>query len=292
VRLVVQPERRGKISAIIRGVQEARHDILVLTDANAFLEPKALRALVACFADDHVGAVSGDVVLTGDRAALATSEDLYYGYERWLQKVESAVWTMVGVDGALYAVRRLSFRPAPADTILDDMAIPFEVVKAGQRVVFEPAARAIEAGSLSAMEEFWRKVRVVAGAVQFMTRVRRWRKLPFQFTFSLFSHKVLRWLTPLFLLSLLVSSLLLLGHRWVGLPALVVQLGFYGVGLLGCHAGLRRWKPIGLAHYFCLVQAGAAVGLVRGAMNRQSVRWQRFERGRVPGHGVSGEPAR
>jgi cellulose synthase/poly-beta-1,6-N-acetylglucosamine synthase-like glycosyltransferase len=292
VRLVVQPERRGKISAIIRGVQEARHDILVLTDANAFLEPKALRALVACFADDHVGAVSGDVVLTGDRAALATSEDLYYGYERWLQKVESAVWTMVGVDGALYAARRLSFRPAPADTILDDMAIPFEVVKAGQRVVFEPAARAIEAGSLSAMEEFWRKVRVVAGAVQFMTRVRRWRKLPFQFTFSLFSHKVLRWLTPLFLLSLLVSSLLLLGHRWVGLPALVVQLGFYGVGLLGCHAGLRRWKPIGLAHYFCLVQAGAAVGLVRGAMNRQSVRWQRFERGRVPGHGVSGEPAR
>lgn len=282
VRLLVQPERRGKISAVIRGAGEARHEVLVLTDANAFLESGAVRALVASFADPEVGAVSGDVVLTGERAALGTSEDLYYGYERWLQKVESAVWTMVGVDGALYAVRRSSFRPAPADTILDDMAIPLGVVEAGQRVVFEPAARAVEAGSLSAMEEFWRKVRVVAGAVQFMSRVRRWRDLPFQFTFSLFSHKVLRWLTPLFLLSLLVSSVLLLGHRWVGLPALVAQLAFYGVGLLGCHPGLRRWRPVGLVHYFCLVQAGAAVGLVRGAMNRQSVRWQRFERGRTP----------
>lgn len=292
VRLLVQPERQGKIAAVIRGAAEARHDILVLTDANAFLLPKALRALVASFADPSVGAVSGDVVLTGDRAALGTSEDLYYGYERWLQKVESAVWTMVGVDGALYAVRASLFRAPATDTILDDMAIPLGVVQGGRRVVFEPAARAVEAGSLSAMEEFWRKVRVVAGAVQFLSRVRRWRALPFQFTFSLFSHKVLRWLTPVFMLSLLVSSILLSGRR-LGLAALLVQASFYALGLLGGHAGLRRLRPIGLAHYFCLVQGAAAVGLVRGALNRQPVRWKRFERPHEVGHHrTTGEPAR
>ena len=278
VRLRVQPERRGKITAVIDGVALARHDVVVLTDANAFLAPNAIRSLVANFTDPDVGAVSGDVVLTGDRAALGTSEDLYYGYERWLQRIESDVWTMVGVDGALYAIRRSGFRPPPADTILDDMAIPLAFVEAGQRVVFEPAARAAEGGSLSAWEEFGRKSRVVAGAVQFLSRVHGWRRLPVQFTFSLISHKVLRWMTPLFLLSLLLSSLLLFEHPLIGLTAFLVQAGFYAIGLLGCHAALRRLPGVGLVHYFCLVQSGAAVGLVRGLMGRQSVRWQRVAR--------------
>jgi cellulose synthase/poly-beta-1,6-N-acetylglucosamine synthase-like glycosyltransferase len=290
LRVLVQPERRGKITAVIRGVAEARHEVVVLTDANAFLAANAVRALVANFADLEVGAVSGDVVLTGDRAALGTSEDIYYGYERWLQKVESSVWTMVGVDGALYAIRRAGFRPPPADTILDDMAIPLAYVEANQRIVFEPKARAIEAGSMSAREEFGRKSRVVAGAVQFLARVKRWRALPMQFTFSLVSHKVLRWLTPLFLLSLLVSSLLLREHPLIGLTAVVAQVAFYGVGLLGCHSWLRRLPGVGLVHYFCLVQAAAAVGLVRGFTGRQSVKWKRVERsGAVAGaHGGAG----
>ena len=229
--------------------------MIVLTDANAFLAPNAVRALVASFADPEVGAVSGDVVLTGDRAALGTSEDLYYGYERWLQKVESAVWTMVGVDGALYAIRRSGFRPPPADTILDDMAIPLAFVEAGQRVVFEPAARAIEAGSMSAMRGVRAQVarRGRRGAVP-RRASGSWRALPAQFTFSLISHKVLRWLTPLFLLSLLVSSLLLITHPIVGLSALLAQAAFYGIGLLGCHPRLRRLPGVGLVHYFCLVQ--------------------------------------
>jgi hypothetical protein len=119
---------------------------------------------------------------------------------------------------------------------------------------------------------------VVAGAVQFLARVKRWRALPMQFTFSLVSHKVLRWLTPLFLLSLLVSSILLLEHPLVGLSAFVAQAAFYGVGLLGCHPLLRRLPGLGLVHYFCLVQAGAAVGLVRGLLGWQSVKWRRVTR--------------
>src|SRR5690606_12851068 len=122
VKLLDFPERRGKIAAINDGIAAVTADVVVFSDANTFLEPAAIRTLVRNFADESVGAVSGDVILEGERAALAESEDLYYRYERWLQACESRVGTMVGVDGALYAIRRQLFVPPPADTILDDMA--------------------------------------------------------------------------------------------------------------------------------------------------------------------------
>lgn len=158
VRLVDLSRRRGKIGAINAGVHQVPNEagIIVFTDANAFLDRGALRALVSNFSDERVGAVSGDVVLVGDRAALAVSEDLYYHYERWLQHGESIIGSMVGVDGALYAIRRHLFVPAPPDTILDDVTIPMAIVRQGYRVVFESAARATEQGSLTAVEEFLR----------------------------------------------------------------------------------------------------------------------------------------
>ena len=277
VRLLGLPSRRGKISAVNAGVATCTSDILVLTDANAFMAPTALACLARNFADPRVGAASGDVVLTGERASLATSEDLYYGYERWLQQAESDVWSMIGVDGALYAVRRSLFVAQPPDTILDDMSIPMAAAAQGRRIVFEPEARAVEQGSFTAREEFARKTRVVAGAVQFLSRVPRWGDLRWSTRFALFSHKALRWLTPLFLILFYGSSASLIAYSpfrelfWM-------QSGAYLVGLLGCHPGLRRWPGVGLVHYFCLVQAGAAGGLLRGVLGRQRVTWERFGR--------------
>ena len=85
-------------------------DIVVFSDANTFLKTDAIRALVRNFADEDVGVVSADVALTGYRAALARSEDLYYRYERWIQKAESDIGSTIGADGALYAIRRELFR--------------------------------------------------------------------------------------------------------------------------------------------------------------------------------------
>ena len=277
VRLLSLPARQGKISAVNAGVATCTSDILVLTDANAFMAPNAIARLVRNFADPRVGAVSGDVVLTGERAALATSEDLYYGYERWLQRAESDVRSMIGVDGALYALRRSLFVAQPADTILDDMSIPMAAARQGRRIVFEPEARAVEQGSFTAREEFARKTRVVAGAVQFLSRISPWRDFAWSTRFALVSHKALRWLTPLFLFLFYGSSASLIAYSpfrelfWL-------QSAAYFVGLLGCHPGLRRLPGVGLVHYFCLVQAGAAAGLLRGVLGRQRVTWERFAR--------------
>jgi cellulose synthase/poly-beta-1,6-N-acetylglucosamine synthase-like glycosyltransferase len=279
VRLLELSPRRGKIAAINEAMRSIASEVVVLSDANTFLDPKAIRALVQNFADPRVGAVSGDVSLVGDRAALARSEDLYYVYERWVQQAESEIGSMIGADGALYAIRRALFVPPSNDTVLDDMAIPTAVVRSGRRVVFERAARGYEQGSETAAEEFARKTRVVAGAVQFLSRRDSWlgTRSP-QAIFSMVSHKGLRWLSPAFLAGAFVSSLVLANVSVVYAAAAAAQGLLYLLGTLGCWWPLRRIGAVALAHYFCLVQAAACVGFVRGLGGTQSVLWQRFNR--------------
>jgi cellulose synthase/poly-beta-1,6-N-acetylglucosamine synthase-like glycosyltransferase len=279
VRLLEFSPRRGKIAVVNEGMRTVRSEIVVFSDANTFLDVGAIRALVRNFADSDVGAVSGDVRLEGERAALGQSEDLYYRYERWLQAAESDIGSMVGVDGALYAIRRELFVPAPDDTILDDMAIPMAVVRAGQRVIFERDARGHERGSESAREEFSRKVRVIAGAFQFLSR--HDSAVPIdspQVMLSMVSHKALRWLSPAFgACAFLASVVLARSATAYGLLA-AAQLLVLALGAVGCVKALRRVTVIGLAHYFCLVQAAAAVGFIKGLSGSQSVRWRRFSR--------------
>jgi cellulose synthase/poly-beta-1,6-N-acetylglucosamine synthase-like glycosyltransferase len=279
VRLLEFSQRRGKIAAINDGMRSVAADIVVFSDANTFLETDAVRALVRNFADPVVGAVSGDVALVGERADLGRSEDLYYIYERWLQQAESDIGSMIGADGALYAIRTELFVPPADDTILDDMAIPMAVVRAGRRVVFEARARAYEQGSQTATEEFARKARVIAGAMQFMSRRQSWVPLRSpQAILGLTSHKGLRWLSPIFVVSTFVTSIPL-AHVSGGYAAAAAMQGLLFVcGLAGCVPAIRHVGFVALAHYFCLVQAAAAVGFLRGLTGAQSVLWRRFER--------------
>ena len=286
VTLLAFPTRRGKISAINEAMQHVQAPIVVFSDANTFLKADAVRQLVANFADPTVGAASGDVALTGPRALLAGSEDLYYWYERTLQRLESRLGSMIGVDGALYAIRRELFEAPPADTILDDMAIPLGIIRAGYRVVLEPRATAREAGSETSMEEFARKARVIAGAVQFL--LRRDGSVPpanVQILFSLISHKALRWLSPWFGGLAFLASMRLAGSSALFTALAGMQLLILVLGLAGCSQVIRRWTPVALAHYFCLVQTAAIVGFIRGLAGRQAATWRRFAR--VPVQPVS-----
>jgi cellulose synthase/poly-beta-1,6-N-acetylglucosamine synthase-like glycosyltransferase len=275
--------RRGKIAAINEGMQAVHADIVIFSDANTFLQPDAARALVRNFADPTVGGVSGDVVLVGERAALGRSEDLYYRYERWIQRAESEIGSMIGADGALYAIRRALFEPPEADTILDDMAIPMGVLRTGHRVVFEAAARAFEQGSETAMEEFSRKARVTAGAMQFLRRrVSDVRLDAPQVMLSLLSHKALRWLSPAFGAMALLSSIVLAPSGLIYTAVAVTQASIVILGVAGCVPWLRRLAPIAVSHYFCLVQSAAAYGFLRGIAGRQSVLWRRYDRLHAP----------
>jgi hypothetical protein len=175
------------------------------------------------------------------------------------------------------------FQPPPDDTILDDMAIPMHIVRAGRRIVFEPEALGFEQGSETAREELARKTRVIAGAVQFLQR--RDSSVPLnlpQVILAMVSHKGLRWLSPAFAMAAFVSSAVLAPVSYGYAAAAGGQLLLVVLGLAGCAPALRKFGPIGLAHYFCLTQTAAAAGFFRGLTRRQSVLWRRFARTSQP----------
>ena len=179
-----------------------------------------MRRLVDRLADDRVGAVTGEVRLVGSDDEFSSGESLYYWLERQIQGAESRIGSVMGVDGGMYVIRRELFQPLPADTILDDFAVSMRVMRAGKRVVYETAAKATESGTPSARQEFDRRARIAAGAVQLLKRGQVPRLTQGVLWFQFISHKLLRWLSPILLLVLLVTNVMLLSQSpWYGLSS-------------------------------------------------------------------------
>jgi cellulose synthase/poly-beta-1,6-N-acetylglucosamine synthase-like glycosyltransferase len=276
------PVRRGKAATMNDAVSVAGGDVLCFCDANVMFEPQALKRLVARLDDPHVGAVTGDVRLDSHDSNFGRGESLYYRLERAIQRGESRVGSVMGVDGGMYVLRRELFQPLPADTILDDFVATMRVIRQGRRVLYEPEAIATEGATPSARQEFARRARVAAGAVQSIKRGEwpSWRRPVEVWQYA--SHKLLRWLGPVWLVLVLASSVALWNAGTVYLATAAFQGAFY---LLAAAATIsipfRRTRLGGIPFYFAMSHAAMAVGLVKGLFNLQRVTWQRTERGDV-----------
>jgi cellulose synthase/poly-beta-1,6-N-acetylglucosamine synthase-like glycosyltransferase len=122
--------RMGKPEAMNRALAEADGEAVVFTDASALLRRGALRALLSNLADAEVGCASA-VLVPPEGAGVEGSMGLYRRYENFLRRCESRIHSSLGATGALFAVRREWVGPLRADTILDDLAIPLEVIRGG-----------------------------------------------------------------------------------------------------------------------------------------------------------------
>jgi len=273
--------RTGKPSVVSRLVPGALGDVVVLTDANAMLEPGAVRALVRRFRDPAVGAVVGRLRLF-DPVRGEVEESLYWRYETLLKYYEGKHGCVLGANGGLYAVRRALFSPLPPDTIIDDFVVPIRIAVRGFRVAFEPEAVAHEDVTGDAAREFSRRARIGAGDWQALTRVPEVLDPRSGFLFfSFVSHKLLRWATPL-LLSVAVAASAVAAVEpgaWALRALLAAQLAFYGLALAGGsgHPGPRPRvaprAPDGGAKNVAL-----AVGFWRFARGTQAATWQRTDR--------------
>jgi cellulose synthase/poly-beta-1,6-N-acetylglucosamine synthase-like glycosyltransferase len=244
VRLIEVPAG-GKPLALNAGVTASTGDILVFADARQRFSADALVELVANFDDDVVGGVTGELVLdcessSGSDSTVAEGIGLYWKYEKWLRRKESAIWSTLGATGAIYALRRSLWRPLPADTLLDDVLVPMRAVLLGSRIVFEERAIAYDAAPVDAQAENRRKTRTLAGNYQILGQ--EWRLLlpvanPVWLQYM--SHKVGRLVVPWALLGALISSVFLARARWYYAAALTVQVAFYGLALAG---GWLEWR--------------------------------------------------
>lgn len=277
IRYCIFSERRGKAALLNDLVGDADSDVIVFSDANATFAPDTISRLVAPFRDSCVGGVVGELILRSDETLGGHGEGLYWRYENFLKQRESDIATTIGAVGPVYAIRRKLYAPLPTDTaIMDDFVIPMEIIRRGYRVVYEPRALAYERPAESVRREFRRKARIGAANIQGLSRFAAVLSPVYGFAaFALWSHKVLRWLVPVLLIVMFVSSLLL-ARESPGFRMLVfVQMAFAGLALIGLVLETLhvRLGALGLPYYFVATNAALLLGLVRGLRGRQAPTW-------------------
>jgi cellulose synthase/poly-beta-1,6-N-acetylglucosamine synthase-like glycosyltransferase len=231
VRIILNPESRGKAACLNDAIDAARGEIIVFTDARQKVEAGALRLLAQQFADSLVGCASGELMLGDpDSGEAMCGVGLYWRIEKNIREMESASGSVVGATGALYAARRSLLVAVPAGTILDDVYIPMHVVRQGFRVVFVPSAHAWDIADQGTDREFSRKVRTLSGNYQ-LVQLAPWllgASNPLRFEFI--SHKLLRLFAPFALAAAFVASLFLTEPFYR--LALALQLAFYILSLV------------------------------------------------------------
>lgn len=271
------PLRRGKATVLNESVAKARSRYVVFTDANTFFAPDAVKQLIAAFrSTPSACAVVGRLIF---RTAEGTvnPDSLYWRYETWLKTLESDFGTVLGANGAIYAVERARYRPLPPGTIVDDFLVPMLMrLTGGGSVVFRPEATAWETVPQTVQDEFRRRVRIGAGDVHALYET--WRLLlpaHGMLALSYWSHKVLRWLGPWLLILAFVSNLLLLDRPW-GRALMALQGAGYTLGIAA--PLVRRLPVVGrtatAASYFIALNAALLLGALKFLSGRSAPVWQ------------------
>jgi biofilm PGA synthesis N-glycosyltransferase PgaC len=277
IRTVVASQRAGKPTALNALLPHAQGEVLLMTDARQPIASGALRALVRVLADRRVGCAAGNMILRG-----ATGAGAYWKYEKWIRENEARFRSMVGVSGALYALRREDFAPLPAALILDDMWVPMRLRLERRDIVFVPEAEFFDE-AFDDDKEFRRKVRTLAGNYQLMALMPR-LLVPFANPswLEFFSHKLLRLVCPIGMLVLAAATAV--GVVGCGIdtadPESLIfvalaagQLAFYALSLVGPALPGPARKLGGLARTFVVLNAAALVGFWRWLTGGQAVTW-------------------
>ncbi len=286
VRVLHEAARCGKTAALNRSRQYLTTPIVVYTDANTMLNPEAVREIVRRFEDPKVGCVAGEKRVAGaEGAGAAATEGVYWKYESKLKELDSRLHTVVGAAGELYAVRRELIRPMPDDTLLDDFIASLRIAAQGYKIDYCREAYALETPSADMHEEAKRKVRIAAGGLQSVWRLRELLN-PFRYGvlwFQYVSHRVLRWtLAPLALALLLPLNIALL---WSAHPLfygiiLALQLAFYAAGFGGwllARQG-RKNRLLFIPYYFLFMNYNVFRGVAYLMRNRGRGAWVKAKR--------------
>jgi cellulose synthase/poly-beta-1,6-N-acetylglucosamine synthase-like glycosyltransferase len=277
--LVRSPKAVGKSAIQNVLVSQAIGEILVFTDADCFFAPNGLRTIVQSFADSDVGLVTNCAsFLNEGETSTVEGESFYWRYERWLRNQESERGLLAMASGSLFAMRSVLW--APLDPAVgDDFALPLRVSKKGWRNVLETRVSAATVLSQNQPRSMFRtKMRIISKDLRGLLRAPECLN-PFRVgavALGLWSHKMLRWCIPYFLLGLFVSNLLLAGsQRPFYNTTLAAQAIFYTIAMLGfLVAKYRNLFPLSVASSFCLVNLAALFGTLHCCTFHSAGRWK------------------
>jgi len=279
--------RTGKMAAIKRAMPFVENEILVFTDANTFLNEASIKELVKHYQNQKVGAVAGEKRIMVDDLADASSagEGFYWKYESRLKKWDYELYSNVGAAGELFSIRTALYQPVETDTIIDDHMIAMRIAEKGFIIAYEPNAYASETSSANVKEELKRKIRMAAGGIQSILRLKKAAN-PFHnplLTFQYISHRVLRWtITPFLLILVLLLNLFIVLSTNILLYKIILfaQVLFYSLSALGWFFESKniKIKAFFIPYYFCIMNYAVLAGMLRYYKKNQSAAWERSKR--------------
>ena len=205
-------KRRGKPAVINELREMARGEILIMTDAQVLFTPDTIFELVKHYRNEQIGLVGANILNTRiDKSGISYQEWSFMSREIRLKYHEGKAWgTMIGAYGACYSIRNEYYTKVPEGYSVDDFYITMKVLERKKKCILEMKAIGYENVPNRLSEEFRRKIRIAAGNFQNLKTFYKLLWPPYTgVAFSFFSHKVLRWLGPFFLLFLLVSNIIL-----------------------------------------------------------------------------------
>ena len=278
VKLHRMAERGGKIPGLNDAIRLSKSEIIVLTDANCMYNKEALRALVSNFADPKVGAVNGEhIFLNRKESTVERGVGLYWKYETWLKKMESAIHSNVFITGAMIAMRRELYPEGIGGELNLDNVLPLVVVNKGYRVIYEDRAVVTEETAKNPKEEFAGRVRTTIRGFWMVRQIPRFistRKHPI-FVFHLLCRKIFRWLVAPFLIVLFFGNMSLSLYSPHYRICFFIQILFYLSALIGWAFDKRgiRFKLFNIIYYFCLINTAALFGFVRFLFGQKMSTW-------------------
>lgn len=289
ITVLYQPLRNGKTAALNRGVPFVKTPFTVFTDANTMLNRSAIKEIIRPFGNPQVGCVAGEKRIAVKEADNASSggEGFYWKYESKLKAWDARLYSAVGAAGELFAIRTALFEPMPQNTLLDDFILSMRIAQKGYKIAYSSSAYALETGSADIKNEEKRKVRIAAGGIQSIARLRS-LLIPNPFhlgllRFQYVSHRVLRWsVTPVLLFLLLPLNLLILCLYPSPLYAvfLGLQVLFYLLGAVGAIQQKKHIKNkiLFIPYYFLFMNLNVLKGFVYLRKTKGKGTWEKAQR--------------
>jgi len=283
-----KPERQGKTAALNRGMNFITSPIVVFTDANTMINQEAIQNIVAEFSNPKVGCVAGEKRIASKEkdGAAGGGEGIYWKYESTLKALDWRLYSAVGAAGELFAIRRELFEAMERDTLLDDFILSLCIAQKGYKIAYCSNAYAMESASADMKEEEKRKVRISAGGLQSIWRLRSLLNI-FKYgilSFQYISHRVLRWsVTPLLLFAMLpVNAFLVINNNENSLYTIILflQVIFYLSGMWGYYLSTKQIKNkfLFIPYYFLFMNVNVVKGLFYLKKSKNNGVWQKANR--------------
>jgi poly-beta-1,6-N-acetyl-D-glucosamine synthase len=271
--------RRGKASVLNDLVSKASGEVLVFSDANTAYSPDAIKKLMRYYSDPEIGGVCGRLVLIDPLLIhKGNQEKRYWQIENWIKEKEGALGSLIGANGGIYSIRKEYFHPIPVDSpVMDDFFVSLKVLERKKLFIYEREAVAVEEVAGDYKVEYRRKIRNNAIDLSTLKYLKNLLSPTAGFTaYALWSHKIIRWFSPVLLILILVSNIVLYGSGNFYDILLYMQGILYflaAIGFLLSQNGIKLF-PFNLCFYFVLINYALLIGIYKFLTKQQKSHWQ------------------